>query len=632
MSNNVLGDAVLPVVLSNELAAVVSSGLELDVSVGGVPFNIKPTDQNPLLRQMVDDRKDQFDNAQLAGEQTFGFWWLRSQPAWHGGAGQAFSDTGTQDPAVSRVRYASGTGLYPFEPGELTVASAFDSTNPGAVTWVRAVGVERSAVQYAACLRSTSDDIDLYRASDMDHTTLSLGTGVAGVDMCTDGARLFVATDDSIIRFDHDSSSPVEIATVTFSGPIRMGWAKDRLIFTMGPDVHEVDPNGTSVALGTPHYTHPSETWRYTAIADGPNGIYMAGYAGSLSTLVLMDETESGGSLVLGQPVIQVTMPTGETLNDVFFYVNSLFVLGTSVGCRVGAFTPYGQPQFGPLTFEDEAVQAITAVGPEVLIGTDTGLVMLDLGTQVDSAGRYAYTGWTVRSGDSSSYVGLPVLDPGSGVQVFPVTGSFAYSINSDETQGSLTSSWYVFDTTEQKRVHYVTVSGEFGYAPVSGDAVTLVVENREGDTQSFGIAGGASALGSYEFGVTLDPSQAFRYTLTVQDDGGVNIVRSVQLKALPENRRFQLFSLPLMCFDFENPSSGAPEVGYPGFAIDRLVALEDLARTNATVTIVDPSLFRATYTAQVRDVQYRQTQGLELGSERGPLGGHITLIVALVT
>lgn len=635
MSNNVLGDSVLPVVLSNDLVAVAeANGQVLDITIDGIPFLMKPTQENPLLRQMVEDRKDQFDNSEEAGEQSFGYWWLRSQASFHGGAGQQFLDSGTASPQVSRTRFAESVGLYPFEPGELTVAAALDTTNPGGgVEWVRAVGVERSSVQYVAALRAGSDDIDLYRASDMDHSTLDLATTTAGVDMATDGSRLFVAVDDSIIRFDHSSSTPVEIATVTFDGAIRLGWAKDRLIFCMGQEVYEVNPNGSSVDLSIagPHYTHPSDTWVWSDIADGPNGIYLSGYTGSLSTLSLMTETDSGGTLVLSPPVVQITMPTGERLNTVFFYVNSLFLLGTSEGCRVGQFTPYGQPQFGPLTVSGREVQEISAVASTAILGASTGLLWVDLGAPVDGAGRYAWAEWWERDADISEYVGLPVLVNGSSVAVYPVTVDLAYSQNTDPSEGTLTSSWYTFNTTEPKRVHYITVNGSFTNIPAAGSALEVTVENREGDTETHVVAGSATSTGLFEFGLSLPASGAYRFSVVLRDEGGVNILRSVQLKALPQSRRYRLFAIPLQCYNYEQPSGGESEIGYPGFAVDRILALESLAQQNATVTVQD-NVFGVTYRAQLRDAQFRQDSGLEKGTERGPIGGHITAILSLVT
>lgn len=103
--------------------------------------------------------------------------------------------------------------------------------------------------------------------------------------------------------------------------------------------------------------------------------------------------------------------------------------------------------------------------------------------------------------------------------------------------------------------------------------------------------------------------------------------MRSYQLKALPQPRRYQQLVYPLLLEDNEQASNGE-FVGYEGFARDRLNLLESLCRNNGVVTVTD-RLLKQSFQAVIRDVQFRQEAGPE---PTKPVGGLATVILTLVS
>lgn len=617
--SRVLTDSLLPVPLSRVVAQLATSGLHLDLAIDGVPFSLKMTQDNPLLRQMVEDKKDQFDTSGQQGEQSFGYWWLRSQASLHGGAGQEFLDTGTVDPQLSRIKYNTSTGVYPFDPGKVTVPASYNyGSAQGGKVYAAAVPVTRGGNKRIALMRTDSANVDFFNLSTFAYTTVSLTTGTPQA-MCTDGNRVFVAVGDAIKRINEDDSITT-IATLTFASPISLGFAKQRVILGHGRDLYEVDPNGSAVALGATQRraSHANADWRWNVIADGPTGIYAAGYSGPISSVFSLSEVDSSGTLVLGPATEQATMPTGERVLSMMFYVNSVFVLGTTAGARVGKFSFYAQPQWGPASIPGVSITSLTAVGSVIhATSADNKVYWLDLGTPSDQAGRFAYALRT--TAPEALVAAVAANDP---AQVYLVTNNRVGREDATLTrQATLTSSWMTFNTVEHKRPHFITISGSW-----PGPAGTVTVESQEGTTQQFTIPA-ASTQTVHEFGLSMEPSAAYRVTFTLnQDSGTQNVLRSFQVKALPEARRYQQVIYPVLVEDIETCSNGE-RVGYDGFAADRINLLEGLARTNAVITVRD-RLMGQSYQCRIRDVQYRQEQGPQQSS---PLGGIATVIVTMV-
>lgn len=623
-----------PVVLAGSNAAVVDpgdgsssgpipiAGIQYDWLIDGIPFLLWPSEEDAYIRDMKEDVKEQFDASREAGEQSFGYWWLRSQATYHGGAGQAYLDTDQAE--VSRTRYFSSNYVDPLTTqGSASVSDGFSRQTVTRscsvlVTWA---GVTRLATG------SSSDNT--VKVADIPNLTseVSVALGSSGTvqAMCTDGENVFVAINDRVWAID-DGGNTTDCGAVTFVGPVSMGFAKARVILTTGPVVYEVDPTGATMTY-TATYTHPSPSWQYTGVADGPNGIYLSGYLGPLSELALMtvQDTADDG-LTLGNPVIQLRTPPGEIINDVAFYLNAFFGLATSNGIRVGSFTPYGQPQYGPLLNPGNPAYSVAGSGSLLYFGGANRAWAVDLGTQV-AEGRFAYSqfGDLVNPGSSSDpLISIEVAvvagrDKLMGVQT---SGGVYYQPSTPviPTSATLTTSWARFATVEPKRAHYVRVEGTFP-VPTDGNALVITLESIDGATKQFVVAGGQSF---YEFGILDFPtSEAFR--LVFQLTYGT-VLRSWQVKARPAPLQYQEIILPLGCWDSEMASDGQ-RIGFAGFALARLLQLEEAARSNRIVTVVD-KWSNTQHRAQISRVQFRQTV---MPGSTDRTGGKITVVLRLI-
>jgi hypothetical protein len=616
----------VPTSLSGQLVALIARGVPADYVIGGIPFRVKPTQEDPILWDLRSSEKEQFDSSQQAGENSFGDFWLRSQATFHGGAGQKYLDSSLDNPEISRARFESSVAAFPHEAGELTIAGQLTSSAIGRglceqVTWAtvpKLVTASTSTNQvYASTLPALTST-----------TTVTLGASGVPTAMTSDGTNVYVAIADKIYRVD-SAGAATHTHNLTFTGTVCMGFAKQRLIVTVGNKVYELDPNPSvpPVAVGAAHYTNPSTDYVYTSVSEGPNGIYLSGYSGTQSDVSSMSVTESAGTLVLGPPVVQLRLPPREIVNDVFFYIGSLFALATSNGARVGSFTPYGQPQMGRLIIEDTPCTALTGDGNLIYVGAQDSVWWIDLATPTDQVGGYSYA-------CAATGVGASSTDPFTDIEVY--TGGLIFGTTAAgrlvaqptyaPDEATLTTSWSRFGTTEPKRLHYVAVEGDFPVIGGIDNVCTVVVENAEGETVTFNVAGGAD---NFEFSCQdLAASQAFRLHFTLRDTGTGNgvLLRSWQMKATPAPTRFPDVTLPLMCFNRE-AQEGKEPVGYDGYAKDRLLALLELARRSEQVTVQD-KLLGINYQAEIRRAQFRQDVGLGRNTQ---FGGTLNVILKQV-
>jgi len=624
VSAEITPPTTVPISLSGQLSALIASGVPCDYMIGGIPFRIKPDQQDPMLWDLRSSEKEQFDSSQQAGENSFGDWWLRSQASFHGGQGQKYLDSG--DPDISRIRFDTSTAAFPHTSGELSIAGQLTTSTAGRglceqVVWSavpKLVTASTSANQiYVATLPGLTGSV-----------TVTLGASGVPAAMTTDGTNVYVAIADKIYRVD-SSGVATNTHTLTFTGPVAMGFAKQRLIVCVGNKVHELDPNPAvpPVAVGSPHYTNPSTDYVYTSVSEGPNGIYLSGYSGTKSDVSSMSVTESAGTIVLGPPIVQLRMPPREIVQDVFFYVGSLFALATSNGARVGSFTPYGQPQMGTLLVEGVPCTSLTGDGTLIYVGAEDSVWWIDLSTPTDQVGGYAHARMATGIGATGTdyLTGIEVYDGGF---TFGTTAAGNLISQPSYTPGeaTLTTSWARFGTTEPKRLHYVTVEGDFPTVAGIDNVMSVTVETGEGDTATFNIAGGAS---NFEFSCQgLPTSQAFRLTFTLRDTGSGNgvLLRSWQMKAKPVPTRFPEVTLPLMCWDREQ-AQGQPEIGYDGYAKDRLLPLLALAQRSEQVTVQD-KLLGINYQAEISRAQFRQDVGPGV---RGKFGGILNVILRQV-
>lgn len=628
-------DTTVPVVLSGQVTQQTTSSWQHDILINGMPFRLWPSEQQPYVRDLQDDKKDQFDNAPIAGEQTFGYWWLRSQPSWHGGSGQIYLDSMQTQGDISRIRFQASSLAWPWRPGEVGVCTPLT----GSVASVKKVKqVTWSGTQKLVTMSSVNNTVTVQDLPGLiNPLVVTLGAVGTCQDMTTDGVNVYVAVADSIYKIIPGGTA-TKITSQVFSGVVTIGFAKQRLILCLGNKVYDCDANPTTPpATPTLKYTNPAASYTYTSIGDGPQGIYLAGYSGVMSEMAMMGVADNAGTITLGAPVVQWRSPPGEIVNAVLFYVSGLFILATSNGVRVGMFSLYtGQPQPGAIIMPGVRCTSLAGSGQIVYVGAANSIYMVDLGVAIDQSGRYASALYAsgLNVNDPTDYVsdlviyGTGTVNVASSNFIYAVLNNAAqvtYNSSYAPTTASVTTSWARFGTTEPKRLHYITVEGNFPVVNGVTSVLSVTAAGSDGSTQTFAVPGGVN---QYEFGVMLPPAAAFQVTVKISDAGAGNgvLLRTVQLKALPAPRRFREMVLPLRVADFEKTPAGQ-STGYVGFAKNRLLQLEDFATKNTVVTVVD----RATgvnFQAVVRRCQFIQTL---LPSRTNVLEGVCNLILRLV-
>lgn len=623
-----------PLDLSGQSTAAAKKGVSADFLVNDIPFLLAPSSDNPYVRNLAEDQKQQFDASQEAGEQSFGAWWLRAQSTFHGGQGQKFLDD--SDATVSRTRFWTSQGVDPHIPGEMSICGAITKTP---VAQSKVLQVTWNGVQKLVGLDSTSNTIHVSNLPDgSGAATYTIGTAGIGADMTTDGSVVWVAINDSIYQVTPGVSSPTIVKThsVTFTGPVVISYVKSRIILALGNVLYNLDPNPPSppytVTSADVHYTNPAANYVYTSIRSGPLGIFTTGASGPRSDLSLMSVTvDNTLGVQLGAPTEQFEAPPGEQINDVLFYVSGYFVLATSQGARVGVFTFYGQAQPGELLIK-QPCYCLSASGTLIYVGSQDSIWVIDLSTENDQAGLYSHyqysNGLGVTGTDAVRSVTVLAGNATVPDAVFGITGSgnlLTQHSWTPNTTATFTTSWVRFDTTEPKRLYYLDVDGDFPVVDGVDCVCCITVESQSGSTQQFHVSGGQT---HYEFGISLPTDQTFRVTFNLNDTGaghGVT-VKSWQLKARPANRLFEEITLPLSLQDSETDASGS-QSGYPGWARLRLSELEALAAANDVVTVTDVkgnTSFRAT----IIQMQFLQTA---MPTVQSPIGGMVNVLFRLV-
>ena len=101
---------------------------DYDVAIGGEPFFMAPTDQNPYQRETAPYRKEQFDNGAEPGEQSLTGWWIRSQSSFHNGSGIKFYDPSSGE--ASKYRFTDSQGVNVWTKGEVSLLKDVTSVHP----------------------------------------------------------------------------------------------------------------------------------------------------------------------------------------------------------------------------------------------------------------------------------------------------------------------------------------------------------------------------------------------------------------------------------------------------------------------------------------------------------------------
>lgn len=611
-----------------------------DYALGGIPFMSATRDQWPYTEGMAEIRKQQFDAFQEPGEQSLYGWWLRSQSTFNAGAGLLYQDPDNDN--QFNYRFQDSLGIDPWTSGQLSLLRQMNTQlSPLIGSNQRVRGYVRSDGTDSAYL---VDGGNLWNIS----ATLSQGVTFASTGSLLD---LSVAGNRSLIAMTDGLWTNVEnaAATTMYTFPITptsgcVEYVKGRIAVGVDNLLYVAVINtGASLAIDTNNqfkFTHPDPNFKWTSITEGPSGIYAAGHNRTQSMIYKITVDFSGTTEVF-LPTVTATMPTGETVNNIYVYVGSYMGIATNRGFRVGEFNAYtGDVSYGPLLFQPTGgCRGITGYDRFMYVGStnahdgSSGLYRVDLGTtvqeQTTKAVRYAYARDAYASGHSGAV---------NSVTMFGASDRVMFTVFQDalflQSASTLVSSGYLktgrirFNTEEPKLYKFVSLR-----MPVTLDGNVQFSLIDESGAETPYITYGPSF--STSTGDVSTPTPAgrhnwiqLRFTLSRGTDttkGG--ILNGWQVKALPGSTRQRLISQTFLLFD-EEMDKGGQRIGGDGYARSRFEAFKSLAKTGDVVTFQE--LIEDVSTLVIID-DWKYVQTGPPGPNASTLGGYLTVVLRTV-
>ena len=599
---------------------------DYDVAVGGLPFFLAPTDQQPYQRETAPYRKDQFDNGTEPGEQSLTGWWIRSQSSFHVGDGIKFYDPSAGE--ATKYRFTDSQGVDVWTKGEVKLLKDVDSNH---VTTGAVVGTDHQhpnqhvrSIQYNgtnAVLLHDEFDVDkiVPGASPVHFIDYISGTDRKVFAICDDGVNAYWVTNktqggnqrltmfkkpltgDSTTGSSNPSASG-DVTQMFQSGSIEIQYAtmefiKDRIILCVNNAVYELAT--TATALPSPVYTNPNTNYHYTSVAASGPAIYTAGHSGIYSTIQKYTLTTAGAMPTLTQAVVAAEFPTGEVVEKLYYYLGYMMI-GTSKGVRVATINDQdGSLAYGPLVFEtsqpvydfaarDRFVWCASGIG-----ALDAGLIRIDLGQNIENEPlRFAYANDLQVTQTTTHYT--------TGVAFIGTTNRLAFCTEYNTTSGAiytesatvLRPTGYVttgairYGTLEPKNFKLIRARGDFTHGAMdifaidpSENIYTIITYN--------------SAVGTPEAATTNPegPQEYLSYKFTLSRSATSTsqgpVFKGYQAKALPATARQRVIQFPVWCYDVETDRYNV-KTGYEGRAWERIQLLEDVEKLGDIVNVQD--------------------------------------------
>ena len=582
-----------------------------DVAVAGMPFIYAITDNTPYRRQTAEFRTQRVDQLRDPGEQSLSGsgYWIRSQSSFHLGEGSPYQEpiTGSLDEA--RFRFASSVGINPWTPGEMSLlkkttlqeASTGDS---------RVFSTVIAGVEYLILVKySSAETIRVLKiqVSDGAETTIvdntALTENIIAVGM--GGNDLMMVTPTKVWRYSFDAASPAlheDYAIDTADAETAtIAYVKNRFILAfhdVNKDnfVYELNRNtSSSIDLSTLTAVNGSSTlplgYTFRAIAESGAAIYIGGFSGEQGNVYKITVADDG---TLNTMTSVITLPGGEQITGLFGYLGTYVILGTSRGLRIAIANEVGDLSYGPLVFETSlgvfkmsAYSKFIYAGVDSGVGGNSGVYRVDL-SQPLSGGGYAYATDVYADTATGKVEGVANLSDGR--VAFCVHGDGLYIEHATELLelGELTTGIIRYETLENKAWKRLKIRTE---SALNGDIDIFRVEN--GVATSFRTVEQGSDT-DYDYDLSsvfsdVNVEAQFKFRLNRNDTTASTgaVMSGYSVKALPTPTRARLIQFPLFCFDSERDRL-KNIMGFQGYALGRLQALEQMEAQGETVIIQD--------------------------------------------
>jgi hypothetical protein len=590
---------------------------DYDVAIGGEPFFMVPTDQNPYQRETAPYRKDQFDNGKEPGEQSLTGWWIRSQSSFHVGSGIKFYDPSTGE--TSPYRFADSQGVDVWTKGQVTLLKDVVDTHAttGAVTGTD----HQHPNQHVRSIQwSSTNGVLLHDEFDVDKISADgtvtpfidyvSGTNEAVYAICDDGVYAYWVTNavsggaNKIHMYKKlltDNTTTIPSPMFTATGIVItyavMEFIKDRIVLCVNNAVYEISPNAS--ALPTAVYTNPNVNYHYTSVAASGPAIYTAGHSGIYSTIQKYTLNTTGNMPTLSQASVAAELPSGEIVEKLYYYLGYMLI-GTSKGVRVSTINDQdGSLAYGPLIFEssqpvyDFACRDRFAWCASGIGSLDAGLIRIDLGQNIlDEPLRFAYANDLQVSQTTTHFTtGVAFIGATNRLSFcteFEVTNGAIYTESATvlRTSGYLTTGAIRYGTLEPKNYKLIRGRGEF-----TNGALDIQIIDQ--DSTTFNVITYNSSVGSPEAATTNPevPQEYVSYKFTLSRSASNTslgpVFKGYQAKALPATKRQRLIQFPVWCFDVETDRYGV-QTGYENRAWERIQVIEGIEAEGDIINVQD--------------------------------------------
>jgi hypothetical protein len=368
-----------------------------------------------------------------------------------------------------------------------------------------------------------------------------------------------------------------------------------------------------------PVYAHPNTNWKWTGVCEGPNAIYVAGYAGDSSTVYRLSLDTSGAVPLLTKAVTAADMPKGELIYAIGSYIGKYMVFGTNKGIRVGTidtsgFVSSGYITYGPLTVITNGYDPATGTNlnglPCKSVTFNDRYAYCTVSNYIDSDGNGTMKSGLVKIDLSkeiapnqmgyATHLQVPSTAEASAVCLIGSTNKLAIGVaatgvyfqsNVLVKSGYLQTGQIRYFTLEDKHFELVKLRETL---PMQG-TLTLTVVNSDGTIadiitvdNTFDFTQDITGMDTQD--IYPKESLALRFTFnsaTNQAVGTEDVFNGYQLKALPAVKRQRIITLPLLCYDFEGDRYNMT-TGYEGGASERIQALETIESGGDVVVLQD--------------------------------------------
>jgi hypothetical protein len=580
-----------------------------DVAIGGLPFFYGINNERPYERQTAPYKKQQFDNSKEPGEQTLEGWWIRSQSSFHRGAGITFFDPSAGEEVD--YRFSSSQGVNVWDKGQVTLLKKVNAGHETSTASQKLRSIRYSDTDAVLSLDGHDVDKLLGDGTVVHFIDYDSGTEDPVYAICDDGTTAYWVTNDidGVTNKAHVYKKALTLTsadadTLMFNinsylftdGKVVMDYIKGRIILATDNNVYELTPSSSS--LPSPIFTHTNTSYTFTSVTESGAAIYVAGFAGTQSSIYKFTLSDAGAITSLTSAVIAAEMPIGELIQSIKYYLGYMLI-GTNKGIRVAQVSvDDGSIAYGPLIvetsqpvydfcFRDRFAWATTGVGG------NAGLTRIDLSEQISTL-RFAYATDLYSDAATTTTTACALLGT-TNRMVFTAANSYHFIESATEfiDFGFIQTGFIRYGTLEPKNFKRLRARGDYNnggllLAPVGSDGTVY-------ETAIYN-----STLGTPEISTINPPgSQEFiglKFTLSrYEDPTDLSSTKDTlgptfkgyQLRSLPATPRQRLIQLPLYCFDVETDRYNV-QVGYDSRALERVQALEDLETTGDEVIFQD--------------------------------------------